>query len=483
MKALRSLRILCIFCWLVSPSMVSASAAVTVGTTYAVQVTSNEVPATPECNGGNETSPGTFTVTNVNGSLFDATLSVHGNANVTLNGLSGVFDGIISNACPGGQGFDCPGTDTDTNSPSGSFNLGGVNGTISPTSLSLAGSFADQSPGTCSGTFTLSGTTQGAINPETSATAVQSQAADAQSALSPTGVVGQVSHYTASLIRTQRSSAVQLSANSMRLSSRGLSAGDHMAVPFGVWLAGSYTASEDDFVTAPFESDRLNLTGGLDTSVTDELIVGLSLGLEAADTETSANNGQSDTFGFTVAPYMAYLIDDTTSVDFAIGYSHLSHDQARGAGRSITNSTNTARVFAAGNGNWANTYGNWYLSARSGITWLSSELDESTESNGTVTPRSVFRIGQINVGAEAAYSYDEWEPYVGGTLSHAYTKTRRQFAAGVATPSDDRTDLLLNAGVRFFGGNGMSGGVDYSTLLLRDNFTEHSLQLNIRMEY
>ena len=170
-------------------------------------------------------------------------------------------------------------------------------------------------------------------------------------------------------------------------------------------------------------------------------------------------------------------------MDFAAGYSRLSHDQARGPQRSITSDTNSKRVFFAGNGNWGQTYGNWYMSARAGITWLSSELDAVTESDGSFVPGSVFRIGQVSLGGEAAYSYGEWEPYVGATFNHAYSKTRRVFGAGITAPDDDRSDLLLNTGIRFFGDNGLSGGAEYSTLLLRDNFTEHSFQFNIRAEF
>ena len=156
-------------------------------------------------------------------------------------------------------------------------------------------------------------------------------------------------------------------------------------MPFGVWLSGSYALSEDES-TAPFKADRINLTGGLDTSLGDDLIVGVALGLEAADTKTSANNGQADSYGFTVAPYVAYLLNDTLSVDFAAGYSRLTAEQSRGPQRTITSDTNSKRVFITGNGNWAQTYGNWYLSARGGVTWLSSELDGVTESDGTVVP-------------------------------------------------------------------------------------------------
>ena len=463
---------------LLSPHAVSAAQVIFKDTVYSGTLTSNDTSGSAGCDGGG-TDGATLTITNVSGSLFDATLVVtdsFGTTTVTLNGLSGVFGGTVNGCNATGGPADCPFVDDD----GGNGDVDVASGTATPGAISFSGSFDEASPNpSCEGTFSYSGSAQVVIN-ENTPTAAVVLGADSQAAVSPTGVVGQVTDYAGGLVG--RRADMRVTANSMRFSSRGLAAGDHWDVPFGAWVSGSYSFSEDDSVAA-FKSDRINLTGGLDASLRDNLILGLALGLETTDTKTTANNGQADTYGFTVAPYLAYLIDDTLSVDFAAGYSRLSHDQARGPQRSITSDTNSKRLFVAGNGNWGQTYGNWYVSARGGITWLSSELDSVTESDGSFVPASVFRIGQISLGGEAAYSYDEWEPYVGATFNHAYSKTRRLFAAGITAPDDDRSDLLINAGVRFFGANGISGGAEYSTLLLRDDFTEHSFQFNVRAEF
>ena len=459
---------------LLLPKAVLAAQQVFVGAVYQGQIIFTDGPSCPAP--GDYPGTGTLTVTNVSGTNFDAVLESLSEPNVlnvdTLGPLTGAFGGNITG----------PGTIV-TNIEGTLFNgtTTVTSGTATPTSITLSATYVYS--GGCSGTYIFTGTVASVIiNPATSSSSLQSQQGDAQAALGPTGVVGEVAGYTASLLRPRSGGSQRVTANSLHFSSRGLSAGDHTDVPFGVWLSGSYALSEDES-TAPFKADRINLTGGLDTSLGDDLIVGVALGLEAADTKTSANNGQADSYGFTVAPYVAYLLNDTLSVDFAAGYSRLTHEQSRGPQRTITSDTNSKRVFITGNGNWAQTYGNWYLSARGGVTWLSSELDGVTESDGTVVPDSAFRIGQFSLGGEAAYSYDEWEPYVGATFNHAYTKTRRRFARDITAPKDDRTDLLLNAGVRFFGDSGLSGGAEYSTLLLRDNFTEHSFQFNIRAEF
>ncbi len=474
MRRLLSLCVLLLTTLVVSPAAFAGTQVVVNGAVYSGSVTVKDGEGCDDPS--SETSSGTLTITGISGSSFNATgvfSDASGTDTVTLSGLTGAFGGPISGS----------GTYVGENNTRGSVTV--QSGTATQGGISLSGSYQESSPNSsCSGTFSFSGSRQLVLDENTPTAAVVQQA-ESQAALSPTGVVGEVSGYSAGLLRPRsraNTPANKLNANSMFFSSRGLAAGDHLDVPFGAWVSGSYSFSEDDSVAA-FKSDRINLTGGLDATMNDNLILGLAFGLETTDSKTTSNNGQADTYGYTVAPYLAYLIDDTLSVDFAAGYSFLSHDQARGPQRSITSDTNSNRVFFAGNGNWGQTYGNWYVSARAGITWLSSELDAVVESDGSFVPGSVFRIGQVSLGGEAAYSYGEWEPYVGATFNHAYSKTRRLFGGGVTAPDDDRSDLLLNTGVRFFGDSGLSGGAEYSTLLLRDNFIEHSFQFNIRAEF
>jgi len=84
------------------------------------------------------------------------------------------------------------------------------------------------------------------------------------------------------------------------------------------------------------------------------------------------------------------------------------------------------------------------------------------------TPRSIFKPPTTAVHNVSAI------------FSQAHSKTRRVFAAGTTALEDGRSDVPASAGVRFFGANGLSGGFEYSKLLLRKDFTEHSFQLNVK---
>ena len=71
--------------------------------------------------------------------------------------------------------------------------------------------------------------------------------------------------------------------------------------------------------------------------------------------------------------------------------------------------------------------------------------------------------------------YGEWEPFV--------TETDQVFAAGVADPGQDSTDVLLGIGVRYFGAQGLSGTIEFTSLVGRDHVEQHSLSAVLRAEF
>ncbi|MCZ6803019.1 MAG: hypothetical protein O7D86_03555 [Proteobacteria bacterium] len=52
-----------------------------------------------------------------------------------------------------------------------------------------------------------------------------------------------------------------------------------------------------------------------------------------------------------------------------------------------------------------------------------------------------------------------------------------------AQPSNDDDDFLLSAGVRYFGGHGISGNLEYSKRFDRDDFDEDRVGLSVRVDF
>ena len=134
----------------------------------------------------------------------------------------------------------------------------------------------------------------------------------------------------------------------------GLPAGDIFS-SIGVWSNYVFTDFEADIPinslvqpTASYEADNHNLMVGFDKIIAEKWIVGLAAGIENTEILTEYNGGVSDADGYTIAPYMAYFINDIFSVDAAGGYSYLDYDTTRIdniSGDSILGDFNSDRLF------------------------------------------------------------------------------------------------------------------------------------------
>ncbi len=293
------------------------------------------------------------------------------------------------------------------------------------------------------------------------------------------------------VFRPQQGSDVGVSSvpNGMMFQT-GMAAGGDFAFPYGFWGSFSRTDSEDDFSSTAFDSERYNFIVGADFSPREGLIMGLALGYETQEVDTYFNGGVQDVDGYTVVPYLALRLGENHSLDMSFGYSSIDTDQFRLAlvgglpvGARVTSSVDSERYFFSGNFTTNQTYGNWNLSGLVGGLWAKDVQEAFSEDDGTTIAGSNFKVGQWRIGGEAAYAIGAFEPYGRATFQYDFTRTKVTFAPGVAAPKFDRTDVLAGFGVRYFADNGMSGSLEYSTVLGRENYSEDTIQFLIRAEF
>ena len=212
--------------------------------------------------------------------------------------------------------------------------------------------------------------------------------------------------------------------------------------------------------------------------MTETAIIGIAGGYETDDTDTTFNGGNIDTDGFTVVAYAGSLITDSLSVDASFGHSLLDTDQFRtAAGTRITSSVDGDRTFAAANLNYNHQVNDWLLTGIGGVLWAQDKQDAFTESDGTAVGSSRFTLGRVKIGGELARTFGAFEPFVGATFSHAFNQT------DIAGSSNDRSDVLLGAGARYFGSQDVSGSLELNTLLGRDDVEEHSVNFLLRANF
>jgi len=267
-----------------------------------------------------------------------------------------------------------------------------------------------------------------------------------------------------------------------------LNAGDSTAsdLLFGAWASYSYSDFENNFVTTAFDGERHGFLVGADLVLGEKTILGIAVGYEDNDIDTTFNRGNQETEGISFIPYFGYLLDDTWSVDGAFGYSNMETDQFRtapGTTTRINSFTDADRWFGALNLNGFTNYDNWLFTGRFGILYANHDQDSFVESDGTLIANLVSELGQINIGGDVAYSYGEFEPFARVTYEYDWTLTEIGVLGGGPQPSFDKDDVLIGAGVRYFGTNNISGNLEWNKRLGRDDYDEDSFSITIRADF
>jgi len=280
---------------------------------------------------------------------------------------------------------------------------------------------------------------------------------------------------------------------------RGKAAGE-MVSGWGVWASGGYTHFLGDPVfgtnVTRFDGDLYNGLLGADMTIGERVILGAALGYEHTDTDTDFNGGEVKTHGFTLAPYVLFIVNDYLSIDVAGGYSWLDNKQSRinpastpGAPVFLGASFDSDRWFASANLNGTYTVGKWLFGAQLGV--LKTEENQDGYNEGTrpkartVTDRRLS-LSQGHVSIDAAYGLGSWEPYA---RAGYYTDFSRDDGQGVGgLPGHDvRTQFDDDAwrfagGIRYFGSS-VSGGLEVETEQGRKRSTSTSVLMSIRADF
>jgi hypothetical protein len=289
-------------------------------------------------------------------------------------------------------------------------------------------------------------------------------------------------------LRTQGNTngASQLGNGFMLQNGTGMSSGDNSYGPMGIWGSYSYSESDDDNSSTSSEANRNTFMAGVDISLRDDFVLGLAVGYEDSDVDTKFNRGNVDSDGFTYVAYGAMLLDDTYSIDVMGGFSYIDIDQYRtapGTNNRITSSTDSNRLFFAGNVNATRQYANWLLTGRVGLLWAGEGQDPFFESDGTPIVAQDFEVGQLRFGGDAAYLMGNWEPYGSLMFEYDYVRTDVTVAPGFEKAANDHTGAVMGVGLRYFGDNGIAGNIEYSSVLGREDYSEGTLNLMLRAEF
>ncbi len=406
--------------------------------------------------------------------------------------VGGAFSGTALGG-GGGEPSDIAGVVDTTGLVTGSFSdsesAGTFTGTLAGDTLSLSFVGADLPPETCVFTGDVTMSRDGSVvNPENApSSGVTSERRVQTAARAYSGAIGsRVSTFIRGGVAGSTGATALPDGFMLQGTTSGLSAGEGARWPLGVW--GGYTRSdpENTFELTAFDSTFDLFIGGVDVSPVENVIVGVTLGVENANADTFFNAGKQKSKGVTLGPYFGALINDWLSIDGAATFTWTDFDQFRTdptSGSTVSSSPDGHRSFITGGLNGTKAIDDWLFTARVGALWASDTVDAFQESDGTSVPRTATKLGQLRIGAEVAHAFTVFEPYVGAIFEYDYSRSGLTLSPGLPQPSDDDTGLVLNIGVRFYGSETLSGSLEFSRVLGRSDFEQDTFTFLLRGDF
>jgi outer membrane autotransporter protein len=277
----------------------------------------------------------------------------------------------------------------------------------------------------------------------------------------------------------------------------GLSAGEQQtgmsagAAPgrLGVWVSGGWTALEDGLSSTAYDGNAYNVLIGADYQFNDRFLMGLATGYESSNIDTHFNTGNLTSDGWTVSPYAGFVLNRYFTLDLSGGYTKTTYDMRRTAplaagSNTIPGGTDGDRWFLAGNLNGYYAIDRLLLNGRVGYIHSNESQDAYTEAGQPFeNPERDINLGQFRVGGQVGYDLGMLQPYVTGTWVYDVTRKKVFVAPSQAQPANDRSGFDVGGGIRFAISDRVSGGIQGTTHLGRDNFDSHSVSGNLRVRF
>lgn len=282
----------------------------------------------------------------------------------------------------------------------------------------------------------------------------------------------------------------------------GLAAGDSMGVLGGLsfWANLSTNHFSSNFVPDPVNAPGLAMHDsrtnaglvGVDTFLGERVLVGAAFGYEDSKSETPYNGGEVNTDGFSINPYAALMLSDWLSVDVIGGRAWLDNDQFRVApldGSRTTASFDSRRYFVASNVNALTVMGDFLLGLSAGYLYTEQNDDAYTEtgSNARSVQKRTLDLSQFSTTGTVGYDFGGADAY--GFLTYRRDLSRSDGAeagglpSGLAVQPADNDEFEYGVGFNIAAYGAVSGGLQFSQVVGRDQFDSFTVNLTGRVDF
>ncbi|KAF0224716.1 MAG: outer membrane protein domain-containing [Rhodospirillaceae bacterium] len=274
--------------------------------------------------------------------------------------------------------------------------------------------------------------------------------------------------------------------NTSALIGDGKAAGDAPARG-GLWANASHNWMSGKQASADFAGTMKVAVGGVDYRITDQLLLGTSLGYEHGYFSLKYSGGKMVANNYAFAPYMAYIINDIWSLDATAGHAWVNYDISRANGN-VAGSTSGSRWFAASNLSASTTLGPWRLGASTGYLYSKEDTEDYVETDGTAARGVKFRLGQAHATVRGGYLFlTDWgsvNPFVAARAEYDANKTAATAVDAIGTKGyDDRFGMVFTSGVNLAIGDSHSLSIEAASSQFRENVDSFTLGGTYRFKF
>ncbi len=251
----------------------------------------------------------------------------------------------------------------------------------------------------------------------------------------------------------------------------------------GVWILGSYSYIENDFVNTKYDGDIVAFVGGVDYRLTDRIVAGIALSYEDVDIDTTFNNGTIETSGVGIAPYAVFRLTDNITADINGSYTVLDTDTTR-TGGTVTGQFDSDRYTLGANLNVNHSVKKFFMSGSVGFLYINEEQDSYTESNATFVRQLDISIGQGRLSATIGYNFGKFQPFLTAQLQHEFwAPSAPLLGGGLESPEEDTTGIVVGGGINFALSDTVSGSITATSQEARDDFSLYSISGRVRFTF
>jgi outer membrane autotransporter protein len=238
--------------------------------------------------------------------------------------------------------------------------------------------------------------------------------------------------------------------------------------PWSAWADTTYTGFSRDGPAAT-DGHASVATGGLDYRFSQPLIVGVMVGYENQNFNTTFNGGYLRGSGPTAGPYASWQPLPSVILNVAVGRAILDYSMSDGTGAG-SYSARRDYVSASLVGNWRR--GPWRFTPRANIYYARENHDGYVDSTGAAVPGATVKLGRASVGPEIGYTIvapgGTWaiEPFAFGALDCDTVSQPGIVGADGIVVTDSKCGGRAGGGVKAVTAGNFSGllGASYNSI-------------------